>query len=335
MQTFISQITDFILTQKTPPHQWVIVVPSQRSIRYIQKSLYEKVQKPLLSPKIISINAFFEAVSPRFVLDKTRLLFQLYNIYYENSSAENKSFDEFYNWGKILLSDFDEIDRYLIESKQLFKNLRDIKEIENWSFNSEQLTEAQLKFIKFWEELGVYYLKFNERLKKANQTYNGNAVREIASEIKLITQEYPNEHFLFCGFNAHSPAELSVIKQLLKLGVADVLFDADRYYIDNKFHEAGTFIRQNLEVLDIPKSVVSFKDELKNKTLDVKLIPCAQSTGQVKVAATILEKMSKEEINQTLILLADENLLVPLLKNIPANVGQANITLACRSTIAF
>jgi len=327
MKTFVSQITDFILAQNNPVHEWVIIVPSQRSIRYIQKSLFEKTDRPLLSPKIITINRFFETVSPRLVLDKTRLLMKLYEIHRSFSTSENKSFDEFYNWGKTLLSDFDEIDRYGIDSKNLFKNLRDIKEIENWSFNSEQLTETQLKFIKFWEELGVYYNEFQKALSASNSAYAGKALREITENIDWILKKYPNEKFLFAGFNAHSPAELSVIKQLMVLGKADALFDGDTYYMYNGLHEAGAFIRKNLDTLGIPIKLAEFKNNLSQKSLEINVIACAQTTGQVKAAASILEKMPEKHIPETLILLAEEDLLVPLLKNIPAKVGKANITL--------
>lgn len=327
MKPFISQITDYLLAQEQPLHQWIIVVPSQRSIRYIQKSLFEKVKKPILSPKIISIDKLFESISPRIILDKTRLLLELYSIHAQHSSAENKSFDEFFTWGKTLLSDFDEIERYGINSKQLFKNLRDVKEIENWSFNAEQLTETQIKFMQFWEEIGKYYQLFNDKLEQQNSTYKGKAIQEITNNINWITNKFPNERFLFAGFNAHSPAELNIIKQLFNLGKAEILIDADQYYLSNALHEAGSFIKTNLKTLEIPEQLINLKDQLAKKSLDVQIVPCSQATGQVKVAATILEEMSEEQINETLVLLAEEDLLVPLLKNIPAKVGKANITL--------
>lgn len=327
MSSFIRQISSFITAQNHPIHQWVIVVPSQRSVRYIQKELFESTNKPMLSPKIITINRFFETISPKQIIDKTRLLFELFKIHESTTSSDNKTFDDFYTWGKTLLSDFNEIDSYLVESKQLFKNLRDIKEIENWSFNSEELTETQLKFIQFWEELGVYFAAFEKTLADKNTAYMGKAVKEICNNIDWIFKRYPNEKFLFAGFNAHSPAELSVIKQLMLLGKASILFDADQYYINNGLHEAGAFIRKNLNTLGIPKQSIEFKNKLSQKEITFNIITCAQTTGQVKVAASILEELSEEQITTTLILLAEEDLLVPLLKNIPSKVQKANITL--------
>lgn len=327
MQTFVSQISNYIFSQNHPLHQWVIVVPSERSVKFIQKALYEKAGKPILSPNIITISRFFETVVPFKIMDKTRLLFQLYQIHAKHTSSDEKSFDEFYNWGKIVLSDFEEIDRYLIDANQLFKNLKDIKEIENWSFNSEELTETQKKFIQFWLDLGIYHGAFKTKLQQQNAIFSGWAVRQISENIDWIFKKYPNNRFLFAGFNAHSPAELSVIKQLINLGKGDILVDADNYYMKNSLHEAGSFIRSNLDTLGIPLKLVPIKEQLENKELEVNVIACSQMTGQVKAAATILNSMDKEAIDETLVLLAEEDLLVPLLKNIPGKVKEANITL--------
>lgn len=327
MQSFIDKITDKIVQSSVQLNDWVIIVPSQRAIKYLHQSLFKHYQKSIISPTIITIHQFIDEVSPKIILDKTRLLFRLYQVYLKQSK-DKSSFDEFYTWGKIVLSDFDEIENYIVDGKDLFKNLKDIKGIENWSFNSEELTPTQLKFMEFWEELGGYYEEFKAELAKVNETYHGKATREIAENIELIFNKYPTQQFLFAGFNAHSEAELQIMNQLLKRKRAEILYDGDLYYVqEKKGHEAGAFIQRNLADLGLKVSEQNFDDVLKNKELSIELIGCAQATGQVKTAATILSQLSKEEIDETLVLLADENLLVPLLKNIPKSVGEANITL--------
>lgn len=326
MISFIDSVTQHISSSSRPIEDWVIVVPSQRAIRYLQKSLFNHFGHSLFSPKILTITQLVDEVSPRIILDKTRLLFKLYEVYLKESK-EKSSFDEFYTWGKIVLSDFDEIESYLVNGKDLFKNLKDVKEIENWSFNSEELTPTQLKFIEFWDQLGHYYQHFSTFLQKNNETYRGWATKEVSENIDWITRHFPNQKIVFAGFNAHSKVELSLIKQLYHLGKAEVLFDADDYYMNDSHHEAGSFIRSNLEFIGIPKKEWKFKNQLSEKPLNIQLIGCSQTTGQIKAAATLLASFQQEEINDTLVLLADENLLVPLLKNIPATVGSANITL--------
>ena len=110
------------------------------------------------------------------------------------------------------------------------------------------------------------------------------------------------------------------------MGRAHIIINADDYYWKNKSHEAGSFLRQLSNTLD-GKKLNFIEDELSHKEMNVQMIECAQNTGQVKVASTILKGLSEEEIDETLLLLADETLIGSILKNLPRNIGKANITL--------
>jgi hypothetical protein len=116
------------------------------------------------------------------------------------------------------------------------------------------------------------------------------------------------------------------MKQLHKMGRGHILINADTFYLESESHEAGRFLRDlkaELGVKNLPFVVDVIGKEEKN----IEVIECAQFTGQVKVAGTILEKMDEATIQNTLILLADESLIVPLLKTLPRKIGKANITL--------
>jgi hypothetical protein len=96
--------------------------------------------------------------------------------------------------------------------------------------------------------------------------------------------------------------------------------------LDNPLHEAGAFIRQNLNFFNL-KQTPFVADRIAKTPLNIRVVACSQVTGQVKLAATELAKKSLNELNETLVLLADESLIVPLMKNIPASVLRANITI--------
>src|SRR5690554_3854306 len=155
----------------------------------------------------------------------------------------------------------------------------------------------------------------------------GMAYRDLATNIDVAFEEDKASHFIFAGFNAPSPAEISIMKQLKNMGRADVFVDADEYYLNDKNHEAGRFIRDlfsELKVKELPFVVNKIGKE--KKVFNV--INCAQPTGQAKVSATILhDQIPHNELSETLLLLADEKLVVPVMKNIPKNVGETNITL--------
>jgi hypothetical protein len=148
----------------------------------------------------------------------------------------------------------------------------------------------------------------------------------VAENIDVIFRNDKEHHFIFAGFNALSKAEISIMKQLEKLGRGHILINADKYYLENDSHEAGRFMRQLMKDLVVSK-LPYVEDEISAGSKHLRVIECAQHTGQVKAAATILDHMTKEEIDETMVLLADESLIAPLLRNLPKKIGQANITL--------
>lgn len=324
---FTDQIASYILENNIDVEHLTIVLPSERAKKYIASSLFDLNGKPMIAPEMITIDRWVRSLSTRSIIDKTRALIQLF---YIQQSEKNKkiehTFDEFLSWGTILLSDFDEIDRYLLDSKEVFRNLADIKELEAWKFDEKEPSQNQKKFMEFWDKLPDYYLRFNQQIEKNNSCYMGFAYREIATNLDLIFQQDHKRQFLFAGFNALSAAEISIMKQLLKMGKGHVLINADNYYLTNPSHEAGQFIRQFLKELDVAK-LPFVMDQLQYDSKNIEVVECAQTTGQVKVAATKLLQLSTSEINETLILLADESLITPLLKNLPKKIGKANITL--------
>ena len=328
MSQFIDKIAQQIYEKDLPLDQLCIILPSQRAKKYLQRALSKAYGKPIFSPEIKTMNRWIQELSPVPIIENTRALFKLYETHLAVDKEEPQTLDEFLHWGKILFSDFDEMDRYLIDSKDLFRNLTNIKEIEEWSFrDAETLTEGQKKYMRFWDLLGDYYLHFNERLRKDDECYMGSAYKKVASNIDLVFGKDKQTHFIFAGFNALSPAEISIMKQLHRMGKAEIFIDADVFYLDNTNHEAGKFLREFLRELKL-KTLPFVVDKLQTEKKEIHIVNCAQPTGQAKVSATILhDTIPHDELSKTLLLLADENLIVPVMKNIPKNVGNTNITL--------
>lgn len=324
---FTDEIANYIQENELQLNNLTIILPSERAKKYIKSSLFKVYQKPIFSPKMITIDQWIRELSDKPIIDKTRLLIKLFEVQLDKAEKNiDYSFDEFLAWGNLLLSDFDELDRYLLDSKQLFKNLADIKEIENWSFGQEQLSDGQKRFMEFWDRLPGYYDELNKKLNQEQVRYMGKVYRFVAENIDVVFQSNKDQHFIFAGFNALSPAEISIMKQLQRLGRGHILINADEYYLNSDSHEAGMFLRDFQSKLEI-KKLPFVQNKLTTDTKNIEVIECVQHTGQVKVAGTILNKMTKDEIDSTLLLLADESLIAPLVKNLPKNIGKANITL--------
>jgi ATP-dependent helicase/nuclease subunit B len=320
---FIDQLAKKILNDYPNRDELVVILPSERAVKYLGNALFKWNNGALIAPEMLTIDRWIRAQFSN-IIDPTRLLIVLYECYIETKEGAGESFESFLTWGSTLLSDFNDLDRYLIDQDQIFKNLKSIKELESWQIDEENYSDSQLNFMAFWEQIPLLHSKLMEKLSKRNQQTLAFSYRRIAEQTNLLLAS--KKKYIFAGFNALSTSELQLIKNLMKRGDAEFIIDADSYYLNNEQHEAGAFLRADLSYLEInhPSFI---QNRLQSNTLDVKVIECSQHTGQTKVAATELAKLNQAELDETLVLLADESLIHSLVKNIPSSVGKANITL--------
>ncbi len=320
---FIEKLTQKILSEYTDLEELVVILPSERAIKYLGNALFKQNNGPLIAPEMMTIDRWVRSHFPT-IIDPTRLLIVLFESYLQTEEGKGCTFESFLTWGATLLSDFSDLDRYLVDQSQLFKNLKSIKELESWHIDEEEYSESQRKFMAFWEQIPKLHERLMAHLKERGQLTLSQAYRALAEKTHTFVAE--DKQFIFAGFNALSKAELQLIKNLQKREQATFIMDADHYYFNNEHHEAGSFLRHDLAFLGL-KNADFIVDELRHKKLDISVIECAQHTGQIKVAATEIAKLSPSELDETLVLLADESLIHSFVKNIPVQVGKANITL--------
>ena len=91
-----------------------LVFPSLRARLFFSDTLSQLIDKPIWQPHYISMDDIMCQASSIKVGDKIKLITELYKIYAEFHPSE--TFDKFYFWGEMLLSDFDLIDKYLIDA---------------------------------------------------------------------------------------------------------------------------------------------------------------------------------------------------------------------------
>ena len=129
-------------------HQHVFVFPNRRAGVFFQKYITEIAEKPVFSPTIVTIQELFERLSPYQTADRIELLVLLYKLYSRLSRSED-TFDDFVYWGEMLLNDFNDVDKYLVDAQQLFRNIKDLRAMDG---DTSYLTPEQIKAIqRFWE----------------------------------------------------------------------------------------------------------------------------------------------------------------------------------------
>ena len=307
-----------------------VVLPNKRASLFLKQHLSNLIDKPIWLPHIIGTKELIEQLSDFELIDNTIQLFELYEVYAKNNKNP-EPFDEFTKWGQIVLHDFNEIDRYLVPTNQLFKHVNEARAIEVWNVDGQPISEFQQKYLDFWQQLGDIYTSFKNHLTQKGLVYEGLAYRLVSENIlnkpeEFIAKKIEAKHLVFAGFNAFNKAEVKFIEALKKQNKCSVIFDADEYYLDDLTQESGLFLRKWKEKEHFkPFTVVNEKFKNTSKQIDVLGIP--QNVGQAKYLSTILDKIKPEEYTQTAIVLADENLLVPVLQSIPKKIENINVTM--------
>jgi len=310
-------------------HKIAFVFPNRRAGLYFMRYLQNQ-KKPgttLWAPPVFSINDFITELSGLAVSDQLDLIFELYDIYQRHVRNYPKEFEDFYPWGKMIISDFDEIDKYLIDTKKLFRTLKEFKAVED--ITKAEKSEIYNRYTGFWEDLGVLHREFNRLLKRKNKAYEGMIYREVAESIKKngSPERLVWNKVIFCGFNALTKAEETIISHLLTEEKAEIYWDMDRYFVENKNQEAGHFFRKNREILGIrePEWVEDRLGEQKNITI----IGVQSKVSQAKVLGIKLKDLQESltDPEDIVVVLPDETLLFPTLNSLPETVDRVNITI--------
>jgi CRISPR/Cas system-associated exonuclease Cas4 (RecB family) len=338
MPAFLRTLTQHIYSHwKERMGSICIVLPNRRASLFIKGYLSEIIEKTSFLPDFFSIEDFVAHCSQLGISDQLGDQFRLYQIHCSLAGSEARSIEEFFPYAAWMMSDFNEIDMYLVDEDQLFSYLNDAKAMALWNPDGRPLTGFQERYLGFFRSLKDYYHGLHAMLEAEDMAYQGMAFRRLAHDIEAVAEGWRWDKVIFAGFNALTPAEEKIIAHLLKAGKAEILWDADKYYVDNPSQEAGIFLRRHFK--DLQQQSPRWVEDNYTGSKDIHVTGIPKNAGQVKYAGEILNNILKKEgtLDNTALVLADENLLIPLLNSIPAEAGKFNVTmgLALKNTPLF
>jgi hypothetical protein len=322
----------------------VIVFPNKRASVFFAKEASKLITKPIWMPAIVSISELFLQESELALGENLALNYELYKCYVQLSGSD-ESFDSFIHWGETVLNDFDDIDKYLIPTKDIFCTIRDTREIEQlfdyltdeqreairkfWgSFAFSKLSKHQNEFVNTWEMLPKLYSLFKRSLQEKGISYEGMAYRKVAENIKKgHVLDTSSRDIAVAGFNALNECEKVLFRHFAKTGRSRFYWDYDNYYMDSRINEAGHFMRDNIREFPSDGRFFGFDNLLSDKKIEI--IGTPTKIAQTKIASQILSGIAAAEndLTSTAVVLASENLLVPMLHSLPGEVSTANVTM--------
>lgn len=320
-----------------------VVFPNKRAGLFFNEYLAQESESPIWSPAYVSISELFRSLSPWEVGDPVKLVCELYKIF-RRETQSTETLDDFYFWGEMLISDFDDADKNKVDTDKLFSNLQDLRNIMDdytfiddeqeeairqffQNFSIERRTALKERFISLWDVLGNIYKGFRESLASQNIAYEGMMYRHVIEHLDV--DKLPYEKYVFVGFNVLNKVEHTLFTQLKDAGKAAFYWDYDEFYMkENRqavTHEAGEFIRRNLRDFPSPLSGELFKNLSKPK--EVHYIASSTENAQARYLPQWIRNNLTTPEKETAVVLCNEALLQPVLHSLPAEVKHVNITM--------
>lgn len=394
-EPFLKQIAEHFYTLisrpgATPLHQYRFIFHNQRAGIFLCHYLKQCAgQTPLLLPECTTMNNLlrqrFHMAGEEDPNSELLIIHKIYLAYRQvmGLTYEERSFEDFYDFGKSLLRDFDDIDKHLVEVDSFLENILNHKELSEdlTTFLSKrqwegickliyekdaklpELTtkegskseEMKKRFLDFWIQLPVIYDTAKGLMKEEGLAYEGMMLREAAEQIKTGKLSLTDDGMItvFAGLNAQTPAMYRILDHFKESKKAIFYWD---YFTDPILKSpglAGSFVGRNTSAYPAPTTGdyhINFDVPDQAHELRTALISTASAVAQTGAIRKLIEDDEQEdgwkktvqslskpgesaplfdsrEPLKTAIVLPDENLLLPLLSNMPQGVGKINVTM--------
>ncbi|MCR4766320.1 MAG: PD-(D/E)XK nuclease family protein [Bacteroidaceae bacterium] len=347
MKTFLEIVAhDLYQRIGTDLSRTAVVFPNKRASLFFSEHLARQSSTPVWSPVYISIQELFTSLSPLKTGDPIRLVCELYKVYQAETNS-NESLDDFYYWGELLISDFDDVDKNMADATQLFSNLQDLKDLEDLSyltteqqeairqffnnFSIEKTSELKQRFIGVWNKLGAIYQHFRENLSQLGIAYEGMLYRNIIEQLNV--NDLPYDHLAFIGFNVLNRVETTFFSKLNEAGKALFYWDYDISYTTNPSkatipftHEAGDFILRNMKLFPNALNEEHFNQMQQPKQINYIASPTENAQARY-IPQWYAQLPHYDAEKENAVVLCNESLLQPVLHALPEEVKHVNVTM--------
>lgn len=316
---FIQQIVEHTLRKYSIQElkDNLYIFPSKRAVAIFNQILKDKTEgQTYILPETKTIQEFFIEYSRISIVDEFYLLQKLF-IIHESITQSGQTFHQFISWGKLILKDFDEIDKYNIDTEYFFDVLQAHKDIDE-HYELKNLTNEYLQifykhlendkkgilyddFVKTWQHLGATYKQLQATLITENIGYEGMAYKKLVRDIELDKTSIPYNNIIFCGFNAFTYCEEKLLDILLNKKNIETWWDVDELFMNNDWHEAGNFLRNYKQKYTGENHHWCFD---RNEQQTINIVSLSSNVGQVHYAKSLINPKENNAI-----VLCDESLL--------------------------
>jgi len=322
---FLNKIIDELLAQNNDLSQFNIILPGKRPIVFIRQILEERQYSGFL-PDFFTIEELIVKIVDKQTIDGISLWLFAFEVYKNLHLIPNDDFSEFLKWFPTLQKDWDDILKFSESDEAVLQYMFDEERIKEWAQDLGDDEVPRKKFLNFWRNMNVFLPELKKKLQEKNWATPG-MTHELA---KLKIQDFAkknNDNFVFCGFNAFTPVEEKLVRNLLQWNKAQCFFQADRYYFDDERQEAGKFLRNHKmwKEFNDSRAFHWIEDDF-NQPKNINVYEVSGNVTQTKILPEIFKDINNKTFTNTAVVLLDENLL-PATLDVMHEVENLNITM--------
>ncbi len=325
----------YIDNEGTDLADFCFVFPNQRSATFFRRYLRREARSrniTVMSPDVITIERLAGRMVPE--LTEASHLDQLFTLYneYRHLSEDPQPFDRFRFWGDMLLNDFNDVDRYLVDAKALYTNVKRYREINSTFLEPRQLevirrfwheeyseyspdrfwrhvphrrnddTEltdesSSAKYMRLWQMLSPLYTNFHKALASESLATSGMIFRKAVERLRRASElkALDAERYVFVGFNVLTTVESRLFSRLKVAGKADFYWDFSNPMLLDTSNHALQMVRTNVESFPSLYPLTSGVDDIPADYIpQISIVGVPSKNGQAKYAGKLLGDYLKE-----------------------------------------
>lgn len=339
MKPFLYHVaSDLIARYGTDLSGVTIIFPGKRPGVFLSGYIRDLAPEARL-PRYTTIERLVRRLSPLDEAERIATVCRIYRIYrqYCTDEASKFSLDEFYGWGDQLLKDFEEIDRHLVDARQILSNITDLRTIEDRGFLTDEQIEVlgryfstlqadgdkidnefRRRYRDLWQHIYEIYTTLNDELAARGQAYGAALERRACEEAAVGQQVALSPHVVCVGFYRLLPVERRLLD---RVGVEHYYWDYDVAYLDKSF---ATPLREGLKAHPSPLDGDLYDNMRRDKR--VEFVSASTDAIMTQSIHGWLEAHKTEAEHRTAVVLCDEYLLPQAIRAIPESVDKVNIT---------
>lgn len=322
---FLNKIIQELLSQNSDLSGYTIVLPGKRPIVFIRQILENNNYSGFL-PNFFTIEELIVKIADQQLIQGIALWLFSFDVYKTLNLIPNDDFAEFLKWFPTLQKDWDDMLKFSEDDQAVLRYMFDEERIKEWAQDLGDDEVPRKKFLNFWRNMNIFLPFLKKKLKEKNFATSGMITETAKTKIIEFTKT-TTEHFVFCGFNAFTPVEEKLVRNLLQWDKAQCFFQADRYYFYDERQEAGKFLRNHKLWKEFNDSrVFNWIEDDFNQPKNIKIYEVSGNVTQTKVLPDIFKDIDNKTFTNTAVVLLDENLL-PASLDIMHDVESLNITM--------